>query len=59
MELEALGPRKLFALTWEERWKAPPDDDVLADFDRLRQEVLDGDALNDAQDPSRRQEARP
>ncbi|WP_445004556.1 exonuclease SbcCD subunit D [Halomonas mongoliensis] len=59
MELEALGPRKLFALTWEERWKTPPDDDVLADFDRLHQEVLDGDALDDAQGPRRRQETRP
>jgi len=43
VDLESLGPRKLFARTWEERWGEPPDDDVLADFDRLRQEVLDAD----------------
>ncbi|MBE0489307.1 MAG: exonuclease SbcCD subunit D C-terminal domain-containing protein [Halomonas sp.] len=43
VDLETLGPRKLFERTWEERWKEPPGDDVLADFDRLRQEVLDAD----------------
>ena len=42
-DLETLGPRKLFERAWEERWKEPPGDDVLADFDRLRQEVLDAD----------------
>jgi exonuclease SbcD len=43
VDLESLGPRKLFARTWEARWGEPPGDDVLADFDRLRQEVLDAD----------------
>ncbi|MFP4263670.1 MAG: exonuclease SbcCD subunit D C-terminal domain-containing protein [Halomonas sp.] len=43
VDLESLGPRKLFARTWEQRWGEPPDDAVLADFDRLRQEVLDAD----------------
>jgi DNA repair protein SbcD/Mre11 len=43
VDLETLGPRKLFERAWEERWKEPPGDDVLADFDRLRQEVLDAD----------------
>ncbi|RTR02879.1 exonuclease SbcCD subunit D [Halomonas nitroreducens] len=44
--LEDIGPRALFARTWEARWGAPPEDAVLADFDRLRQDVLDaaGDA---------------
>ncbi|MDZ7852102.1 MAG: exonuclease SbcCD subunit D C-terminal domain-containing protein [Halomonas sp.] len=43
IDLESLGPRKLFALTWESRWGEPPTEDVLADFDRLQQEVLDTD----------------
>ncbi|MDY7116843.1 exonuclease SbcCD subunit D C-terminal domain-containing protein [Halomonas sp. SSL-5] len=43
VDLETLGPRKLFERTWEGRWGEPPDDEVLADFDRLRQEVLDAD----------------
>ncbi|MDI5920738.1 exonuclease SbcCD subunit D C-terminal domain-containing protein [Halomonas sp. LR5S13] len=43
VDLATLGPRKLFERTWEARWGQPPDDDVLADFDRLRQEVLDAD----------------
>jgi DNA repair protein SbcD/Mre11 len=43
VELATLGPRKLFERTWEARWGQPPDDDVLADFDRLRQDVLDAD----------------
>ena len=43
VDLESLGPRKLFALTWEGRWGEPPGDDVLADFDQLLQEVLDSD----------------
>ncbi|MGQ0333758.1 exonuclease SbcCD subunit D [Halomonas elongata] len=41
VDLQTLGPRKLFERTWRERWDSPPDDDVLADFDRLHQEVLD------------------
>lgn len=41
VDLESLGPRRLFERTWEARWGEPPGDDVLADFDRLRQEVLD------------------
>ncbi|SEM34516.1 exonuclease SbcCD subunit D [Halomonas caseinilytica] len=41
IDLQTLGPRKLFERTWRERWDAPPDDDVLADFDRLHQDVLD------------------
>ncbi|WP_104202606.1 exonuclease SbcCD subunit D [Billgrantia saliphila] len=41
IDLEQLGPRKLFALTWEARWGEPPADDVMTDFDRLLQEVLD------------------
>lgn len=43
VDLESLGPRRLFERTWEARWGEPPGDDVLADFDRLRQEVLDAD----------------
>nr|WP_299245459.1 exonuclease SbcCD subunit D C-terminal domain-containing protein [uncultured Halomonas sp.] len=39
--LEDIGPRALFARTWEARWGTPPEDAVLADFDRLRQDVLD------------------
>lgn len=41
IDLAALGPRKLFERTWQARWGEPPADDVLADFDRLRQDVLD------------------
>jgi DNA repair protein SbcD/Mre11 len=54
VELQALGPRRLFALTWESRWGEPPGEEVLADFDRLRQAVLDADD-SDANAP----EARP
>ncbi|WP_346301615.1 exonuclease SbcCD subunit D C-terminal domain-containing protein, partial [Halomonas sp. BM-2019] len=43
VDLESLGPRRLFALTWESRWGEPPGEEVLADFDRLRQAVLDAD----------------
>ncbi|NAW33338.1 exonuclease SbcCD subunit D [Halomonas alimentaria] len=43
VDLETLGPRKLFERTWEGRWGEPPDDEILADFDRLRQEVQDAD----------------
>ncbi|SFU41990.1 exonuclease SbcCD subunit D [Halomonas korlensis] len=41
VELETLGPRRLFELTWQQRWNEPADAAVLADFDRLRQDVLD------------------
>ena len=54
VDLETLGPRRLFERTWESRWGEPPGDEVLADFDRLRQEVLDADD-SDANAP----EARP
>lgn len=43
VDLETLGPRKLFERTWEGRWGEPPDAEVLADFDRLHQEVQDAD----------------
>ncbi|MGQ4877708.1 exonuclease SbcCD subunit D C-terminal domain-containing protein [Billgrantia sp. LNSP4103-1] len=43
VDLEQLGPRKLFERTWEARWGQAPDADVLADFDRLLQDVLDGE----------------
>ncbi|MFG6179327.1 exonuclease SbcCD subunit D [Halomonas sp. THAF12] len=43
VDLETLGPRRLFERTWQARWGEPPDEDVLADFDRLRQDVLDDD----------------
>nr|WP_298412876.1 exonuclease SbcCD subunit D C-terminal domain-containing protein [uncultured Halomonas sp.] len=39
--LEDIGPRALFARTWEARWGSPPEDRVLGDFDRLCQDVLD------------------
>ncbi|WP_136247826.1 exonuclease SbcCD subunit D [Halomonas borealis] len=41
IDLESLGPRRLFERTWQGRWGEPPGEDVLADFDRLRQDVLD------------------
>ncbi len=43
VDLATLGPRKLFERTWEARWGQPPGEAVLADFDRLRQDVLDAD----------------
>ncbi|WP_404296412.1 exonuclease SbcCD subunit D [Halomonas sp.] len=43
IDLESLGPRRLFERTWESRWGEPPAEEVLADFDTLRQEVLDAD----------------
>ncbi|WP_236551391.1 exonuclease SbcCD subunit D C-terminal domain-containing protein [Billgrantia tianxiuensis] len=46
VDLEQLGPRRLFQRTWEKQWGEPPGDDVLADFDRLLQDVLD-DATDD------------
>lgn len=54
VDLETLGPRRLFERTWESRWGEPPGEEVLADFDRLHQEVLDADD-SDANAP----EARP
>ncbi|MBZ9537622.1 exonuclease SbcCD subunit D C-terminal domain-containing protein [Modicisalibacter tunisiensis] len=41
IDLQALGPRRLFERTWQDRWGETPGEDVLADFDRLRQDVLD------------------
>ncbi|QTP58406.1 exonuclease subunit SbcD [Billgrantia antri] len=41
IDLEQLGPRKLFERTWQARWGETPEADVLADFDRLLQDVLD------------------
>ncbi|APE31609.1 exonuclease SbcCD subunit D [Halomonas aestuarii] len=43
VDLESLGPRKLFERTWADRWGEPPEADVLADFDRLCQDVLDAE----------------
>ena len=54
VDLASLGPRRLFERTWESRWGEAPSEAVLADFDRLRQEVLDADDT-DAAAP----EARP
>src|SRR5690554_3420393 len=44
IDLEQLGPRKLFERTWQERWGEAPEGDVLTDFDQLLQEVLDTEA---------------
>ncbi|TFH85634.1 exonuclease subunit SbcD [Billgrantia azerbaijanica] len=41
VDLEALGPRRLFELTWQKEWGEPPTEEVLTDFDRLLQDVLD------------------
>ncbi len=43
VDLEQLGPRKLFERTWETRWGEAPAAEVMADFDRLLQDVLDAD----------------
>ncbi|TDR55905.1 exodeoxyribonuclease I subunit D [Halomonas ventosae] len=43
VDLESLGPRKLFERTWADRWGEPPEAEVLADFDRLCQDVLDAE----------------
>ncbi|WP_355661813.1 exonuclease SbcCD subunit D C-terminal domain-containing protein [Halomonas salifodinae] len=43
VDLAALGPRQLFQRTWEHHWDTPPSEAVMADFDRLRQDVLDGE----------------
>lgn len=43
IDLESLGPRKLFERTWADRWGEPPEADVVADFDRLCQDVLDAE----------------
>lgn len=41
VNLEDLGPRRLFERTWQDRWGDPPDPEIMADFDRLLQDVLD------------------
>ncbi|WP_043529986.1 exonuclease SbcCD subunit D [Litchfieldella xinjiangensis] len=41
VELDTLGPRRLFELTWQERWGYAPEPEVMTDFDRLLQDVLD------------------
>ncbi|ALM53227.1 exonuclease SbcCD subunit D C-terminal domain-containing protein [Halomonas huangheensis] len=41
--LEDIGPRQLFERVWQEQWGAPAEQDVLSDFDRLCQDVLDAD----------------
>lgn len=43
IDLASLGPRKLFQHTWARHWDAPPSEAVMADFDRLLQDVLDGE----------------
>ena len=43
IDLESLGPRKLFERTWQARWGEPPGEAVMADLDQLLQEVLDSD----------------
>ncbi|SDM59807.1 Exodeoxyribonuclease I subunit D [Franzmannia pantelleriensis] len=43
VDLESLGPRKLFERTWQARWGEPPGEAVMADLDQLLQEVLDSD----------------
>jgi len=55
IDLESLGPRKLFERTWAARWGQPPEEDVLADFDRLCQDVLDaeGDDVDAASNKER------
>ncbi|TLF52110.1 exonuclease subunit SbcD [Halomonas urmiana] len=50
VDLESLGPRRLFERTWAARWGEPPEADVVADFDRLCQDVLDGDDAGAAGD---------
>ncbi|WP_280547375.1 exonuclease SbcCD subunit D C-terminal domain-containing protein [Halomonas sp. 11-S5] len=54
VDLESLGPRKLFERTWAARWGQPPEADVLADFDRLCQDVLDADDADAAADKEER-----
>lgn len=44
VDLEALGPRRLFELTWQDRWGDAPSEAVMADFDRLLQDVLEDEA---------------
>ncbi|MCE8019410.1 exonuclease subunit SbcD [Halomonas sp. MCCC 1A11036] len=43
VDLQQLGPRKLFQRTWEKQWGEAPGTEVMADFDRLLQDVLDAD----------------
>jgi exonuclease SbcD len=57
VDLDTLGPRKLFERTWAARWGQPPEADVLADFDRLCQDVLDADG--DDAGAARNKEDRP
>lgn len=52
VDLETLGPRRLFERTWEQRWGESPAENVLADFDRLRQDVLDADDASTQGDPT-------
>ncbi|MCG6659349.1 exonuclease subunit SbcD [Halomonas campisalis] len=51
VDLETLGPRRLFERTWQARWGEPPGEDVLADFERLRQDVLESEDDDTAADP--------
>ncbi|MBY5924174.1 MULTISPECIES: exonuclease SbcCD subunit D C-terminal domain-containing protein [Halomonas] len=46
--LEDIGPRELFTRTWREAWGEEPEQDVLADFDGLCQQVQDDDASESA-----------
>lgn len=41
--LEDIGPRRLFERVWQQQWGAPAEPDVLNDFDRLCQDVLEQD----------------
>lgn len=41
--LEDIGPRRLFERVWQEQWGVPTEPDVLNDFDRLCQDVLEQD----------------
>lgn len=43
LSLDDITPRELFSRAWQERWGEPPGDAVLADFDRLQQDVLEAD----------------
>ncbi|MBB3189986.1 exonuclease SbcCD subunit D [Halomonas cerina] len=47
VDLEELGPQRLFSHTWEKRWGEPPTKDVLADFNRLLQDMLDDEDTDD------------
>ncbi|HSH49863.1 MAG TPA: exonuclease SbcCD subunit D C-terminal domain-containing protein [Halomonas sp.] len=43
LSLDDITPRELFSRAWQQRWGEPPGDAVLADFDRLQQDVLEAD----------------